>query len=317
MSNITPPTFNFPEEIGKEYQQLMQSRSAFSENLSRADRAKLAILYERLKSAWELNITTKLSETLERSYQELNQLQEQVGQNWTIYESTIENELKRDIAEKLTQLERAKANSSSALAQRKKKLELQNENWRNDILAREMHLSAEEERLNSLSALSTTLRDLQEQLQQSKAVLRTKLGDLTQESSSYHEIETQLQADLNSLKSRNNQDLKEKQNVYDQRWRESQEDLNKSGQNYQQLLRTAEKEQLKQLRTEIALEIPNLRRDLKDLWIAGELSLIGTMYKSLMTESEKLMTALETNLTKNGINVQDYLDKMDRNITSQ
>lgn len=317
MSNITPPTFNFPEEIGKEYQQLMQSRSAFSENLSRADRAKLAILYERLKSVWELNITTKLSETLERSYQELNQLQEQVGQNWTIYESTIENELKRDIAEKLTKLERAKANSSSALAQRKKKLELQNENWRNDILAREMHLSAEEERLNSLSALSTTLRDLQQQLQQNKAVLKTKLGDLTQESSSYHEIETQLQADLNSLKSRNNQDLKEKQNVYDQRWRESQEDLNKSGQNYQQLLRTAEKEQLKQLRTEIALEIPNLRRDLKDLWIAGELSLIGTMYKSRMTESEKLMTALETNLTKNGINVQDYLDKMDRNITLQ
>lgn len=314
MSNITPPTFNFPEEIGKEYQQLMQSRSAFSENLSRADRAKLAILYERLKSVWELNITTKLSETLEQSYQELNQLQQQAGQNWTIYESTIENELKRDIAEKLTQLERAKANSNSALAQRKKKLELQNENWRNDILAREMHLSAEEERLNSLSALSTTLRDLQEQLQQSKAVLRTKLEDLTQESSSYHEIEKQLQADLNSLKSRNNQDLKEKQNVYDQRWRESQEDLNKSEQDYQQLLKTAEKEQLKQLRTEIALEIPNLRKDLKDLWIAGELSLIGTMYKSLMTESEKLMTALETNLTKNGINVQDYLDKMDRNV---
>src|SRR5690606_18903911 len=124
-------------------------------------------------------------------------------------------------------------------------------------------------------------------------------------------IENLYQKDLAPLQSRNNIELKEKDNVLQQKRTESRKILKKEEEHNQQLLKEIEKEQLKQLRIEIAVELPNCPGELKEFLISGELSLIGMKYKSLTTETEKLMTALLTGLTRNGLTVEEYFKKMD------
>lgn len=235
-------------------------------------------------------------------------------QNWSIYEARLEKELKQDIQMKLSQLKKAKVSSDSALEQLKEKLEQKKLSWNEDILIREKELSVEEEKLKNLSGTMTTLSSLQQQSEQSKALLKTKSRQLNQESMKLSEAESQLQNDLNSLKSRNNQDLKEKEKELEQQQSRSLSSLSSEEEQFQQLLKQTEKEQLKQLRIEIAAELPNCPAELRGYLISGELSLIGMKYRGFTTETEKLMTALRTGLTKAGLNVDEYFLKMDENI---
>jgi len=119
-------------------------------------------------------------------------------------------------------------------------------------------------------------------------------------------------ANLNDFITKNNQDLKILQQGLEKQKKAFQMTLSKESERLNQSLMQIEKEQLKLLRTEIAEEIPNCPKELKEYLQQGELSLITKREKTLIRETEQLTNALWTGLTKAGLDYDSYFQKMDK-----
>ncbi len=151
---------------------------------------------------------------------------------------------------------------------------------------------------------------------ESKAI-GEKSEQLTIELKLLSETEEMFQANLNDFIEQNNQELKTLQQRLEEQKRILRTTLSKESERLKHSLKQIEKEQLKLLRTEIASEIPNCPKELKEYLLQGELSLITMREKTLIRDTEQLMTALCKALTKVGLDYDLYFRKMDEFVKIQ
>ena len=326
MSKSKPTTYSYPQEVEREYHLLMNSRESFlkQSNLTNAERSNLTILYERLISAWVRNHIELLNMQLSSKYDGLRRMQNELAENGDNFRNELDNQLKTSIERKRESLI-ARQNS---LAKANERLQENLRIWKDDIEQRQVSLSQHKEATNRTA--------------------KQRLNELNETLASWDKVEIQLANErtrLNAKKKAWQNTIAEKKNLlsvtqseYDKIWRECNKQsqayqtatqklttsleadllheqslldkmLNEAKQECEQSLNAQEENHLRQLRTEIANELPEVHSELKQYLKDGDFSSLSMKKYVTSSDSEKLRQYLTRSLTKIGVDFEPFVQR--------
>jgi len=332
MSKKSLNTYQFPNQIQREYNLLMKSKGSFLRNLTNAEQHKLETSYQLLKNVWDQNTTLKLNEILDQKYQELRKIQKDIETNGEEYAKIEEMKLQKSMQMKLQNLNQRKSELNRMNSNFKHTVKV----WKSDIIQREKKLNAIQnpieiqnsylaEKRNILTEQLTMKKLLSEQLIKSKESWSKKKEILNQ-------LEKKLNEDLRVEKESYSKVLNEIQLLLEKRSQElkkisetHQKNLELINSNFQKELMTIEKQADLNLRQNIKELLENLKKEklanmenfpvkLKNSIMQWPYSGIYQQNTSIENESEKLSKQLEQVLTRIGINKNDFFNMMDRNL---
>ena len=305
----------------REFHKLMNSKESFSKNLSSAENLKLKILYEQLQKAWNLNNTEELKEDLDKKYNELRLIQNELKKNSKNIEMEFEVELKEILKQEERILEQRKKtliekkkNIISSLKKMKEQSENEIELWKNDILREEQKLKKGKENLENQSSKLNSLNQLKENIEKSNKKLQEVLQELEKEKKITSKLENNYLKNIKDYEKTQKNGLKDKTLKLNQKKKDFQAFLNKERETLNLNLKEFEEIELNKLKGQIIQENPNSPRDLKEYLLQEAFSMIGMKEKTLLKEIEQRWNALKRGLTKNGIKASDYIKKMEKNI---
>jgi ABC-type phosphate transport system auxiliary subunit len=146
-----------------------------------------------------------------------------------------------------------------------------------------------------------------------KKELKSSSTKLEKELTKTLEIEKTYLKNLSNLKEKNLKDLNKLREILKSKEKNYQISLKREKENLNMNLTELENKELDKLKMKILENLPNSLQNLKKYSIRETYSMIGKKNKIIMRDTEKLMTALEMGLTKNGIKTSDFIEKMEKN----
>jgi len=335
MSKKSLNTYQFPNQIQREYNLLMKSRESFLRNLTSAEQRKLETSYQLLKNVWDQNTTLKLNEILDQKYQGLREIQKDIETNGEEYAKIEELKLQKSMQMKLQNLNQRKSELNRMNSDFKNTVKI----WKTDIIQREKKLNAIQnpieiqnsylaEKRNILTEQLTMKKMLLEQLMTSRENWRKKKEILDQ-------LEIKLNEDLrieeeNCSKVLNEIQLekKKKRSLELKRISEThQRNLDLMNLNFEKDLTMIEEHAKTNLMTTTIKLLENLKKEklermsefpekLKNLIVLWPYWSICQQNTSIENESKQLTKQLEQRLIKIGINKDDFLLMMDNNLVN-
>lgn len=339
MSKKILPTYEFPAQIQKQYNLLMNSKESFSMKISSADKQKLETLYGRLQNALDQNLTEILKMEYDQKSTELTNSQLNEESNWKLVKekSILKYQTALEEDEKLTHYE------EQLFEEKKRNLKGFVQKLRDDTQKREKTWI--EKKQKQLKELGTSLETLDTQdllLMNERNELEKKQSLLTNLSkegahlyselnsleSNYQKniekLKKQLDSNLRPLRQKKSQllnELKEKQQdsqkIIDEQLRTTNSNLSKILSELEKSLKEEESIQLKQLREDLLKEVRNCPSELKTAFLIGDFLEISKRRSTLTEETEKLGTALERELGKIGGDTNQFLKVMAENDIQQ
>src|SRR5690606_39079921 len=159
----TPNTYEFPLELQKEYWNLMKSKNEFLKKTSTVAKRDLITRYELLENAFNQNRTEELNTTLNRKYQELRMLQNELNKNSKTWKEDMMKKYMLQLRVNMNQLNFKK----SSLEKKKAIFEEKLKTWKQDILTKKENLSKKTETYQELSANTLSLEKLRKELEDS------------------------------------------------------------------------------------------------------------------------------------------------------
>jgi hypothetical protein len=276
-------TFEFPSEIQKELEHLMNSRDNFLKKISSADAHKLRELYAQLNDAWNQNLTWKLKQDLDRQLNELDKTRETLKNSFNTLKPRVIKKFKANLKLKNEALK----NEENEYALKTKKFADWRLKLKKDLTIKFQNSIKRKESLNHELKMNLEARELVDlQLLPEKEKLKMKSEELN------ILLNQKKQASLNLITS---------ERPFLMNLEEKTKKLNELRQNW-----------LQELRREMLVEISNCPDELQKLWLSGELSTITLKTTQLLSDITKRGDALTRELTKIGQTKEQFLKRMER-----
>ena len=313
-SKQIPNMYQFPKELQWEYWNLMKSKEEFLRKVTPAEKVALAILYDRLKDAWEGNHTEELNDNLNKNYQELRRLQKELSKNWDDWKNQLEKTLITNMIkeEKTLQLQK------NSLEKQRDNLRKNKLIWKKDILQKTAELEKVKkkysERLKKGEAMKLKEQEWKLILKENENTLNIELKKLEQELEMSEKIETSLQSDLKEFKSKNQKTLTKKRLVLNEKQKNCKQNpiflqdiLKKKRDEMKLNLKIFENNLLKELTMRIQVGQTNCPKELLQYQKYGEFSAILEKDKILTRDTKRLLNLLEEELGKHNKTVDWFM----------
>ena len=324
--NKTPNTYQFPQEIRTTYLRLMSSKESFLKKLSNAERQRLETYYAQLKSAWEENITEQLKEDLEAIYQELRELQMEKASNCREYETQYEKDLMNRLEIDEAQLkideehyQKRKADCINDIRQREERLVSKTRKLRNKQLWLRKRSS---QQLKDLEAARGLIESKEKKLTQKRNKLNETSRLRKAEERAYNRNRKDYEESLNLLNEQLEQTqnnaikeerakLTEDERILEMNRRRCQDDVNKKKETLRQQSLTTLQVPLNAYKEELLTGISNCPTDIINYLKREEFSAIMRLDSALRKDLPELEEALNRELTRSGIDPNDFLIQFD------
>ena len=255
MSKNALTIYTPPITTQRELHKLMNSKESFSKNLSSAENLKLKILYEQLQKVWNLNNTKELKENLDKNYNELRLIQNELKKNSKNIEMEFEDELK----ENLNQEEREIKLREKILTEKKKNLTYSLETmkeqsksevllWKNDILNEEQKLKKGKENLVNQSAKLNSLNLQKKNIEKKEKEFQKQLQELEREKKITSKLENNYLKNIKDYKTSNTSGINNRLLKFNQKKEDFQHYLNKKKENLNLNLKEFEKAEFAEIK---------------------------------------------------------------------